>query len=204
MKSHWPDVTRVFKALSYLTKTVDDDGVIKLHFTVSATPHKSNKTTVLLSEVKDRERHLRVTSNPETACDKILNEWKKKMNPSRVKNIVSRSGPSMSAVTLYILTDGVWEDRSDLSSFVKDVVRFMEQHDMARKHIGIQFIQFGDDAKGSKRLSHLDSGLGLSRDIVDTIPSTGNVFKILLGPVDDTFDLHQEVPAGAQCTCIAR
>lgn len=201
MRAHWPDVAKVFEALSYLTKTVDDDGFIKLHFTVSTATHRSNKSSFLLSEVEERGLRLSITSNPETACDKILHEWKKKINTHSVKRFFSGSEPSMPAVTLYILTNGVWEDRSDLSSFVQDVVRFMDQYNMPRKHIGIQFIQFGTDVVGSRRLAHLDSGLKLSRDIVDTIPSTGNVFKILLGPVDDTFDAHQEVPAGAQCIC---
>lgn len=34
MKPHWPDVVKFFLALSYLTKTVDDDGLITLHFSL--------------------------------------------------------------------------------------------------------------------------------------------------------------------------
>lgn len=126
------------------------------------------------------------------------------MNPGKLLNRVTSGGPSMSPVTLYILTDGVWEARSNLDGFVGDVVRFMDQNSMLRKHIGIQFIQFGRNPLGTARLAHLDNGLGLARDIVDTEPSTGNVLKVLLGPVDETFDAEEEIPAGAECTCAGR
>ncbi|KAK5064908.1 hypothetical protein LTR84_000742 [Exophiala bonariae] len=194
MKDYWPEVAKVFKALSYLTKTVDDDRIIEAHFTVSAATHKSSKSSILLSKVQERGLQLAATSNPETACDKILREWKNKVTRNKFRNLVGLSKPSMPGVTLYILTDGVWEDQSDLSSFIRDVVRFMDEYDMPRKHIGIQFIRFGNSTRGAERLRVLDSGLGLRRDIVDTIPSTGNVFKILLGPVDPTFD-------DDECTC---
>jgi hypothetical protein len=204
MKGYWSDVVKLFQALSYLTKTVDDDGVIELHFTVSPFTYKSSKSSLLLSKVEERYEQLSVTSNPETACDKILSAWKQKMNPGKLRGLVSRSGPSMPPVTLYILTDGVWEDRSNLDGFVKDVVRFMDQNSMSRKHIGIQFIQFGQDERGTTRLEHLDTGLKFTKDIVDTEPSNGNVLKTLLGPVDPTFDALAENPTGAKCTCVRR
>lgn len=188
MKEHWPEVSNFFSAFAYLTKTVDVDGSIDLCFTVSNEKCSSKKSSVLRSKVTERGLHLNATSNPETACDKILREWKKKANPSKLASLISHT--TLPPVTLYILTDGVWEDRSDLSSFVKDVVDFMNQKDLSRKHIGIQFVQFGHDQRGTDRLTHLDTGLKnrLGKDIVDTEPSDGNILKVLLGPVDDTFD----------------
>jgi len=193
MKNHWREVKRFFSALAYLTKTVDKDGSIDLGFTVSNEKWSSTKSSLLLSKVAERGERLSVTSNPETACNRILEEWKEKVNPSGLAWRFSR--PKLPPVTLYILTNGVWEPRSDLRHFIARVVEFMNENKLDRKHIGIQFVQFGNDERGTEKLARLDLGLDLDKDIVDTEPSTGNILKVLLGPVDDTFD---DAP---ECTC---
>jgi hypothetical protein len=60
------------------------------------------------------------------------------------------------------------------------------------EHVGIEFIRFGDDEVGKMRLEFLDNdGLqnyNVPGDIVDTEPSTGNVFKMLLASTDRAWD----------------
>ncbi|KAH8764701.1 hypothetical protein F5882DRAFT_247628, partial [Hyaloscypha sp. PMI_1271] len=59
--------------------------------------------------------------------------------------------------------------------------------------VGIQFIRFGNNFAGQKRLKRLDDNLtvekaGVKIDIVDTEPSKGNVWKMLLGAINPWFD----------------
>ena len=130
-------------------------------------------------------------------------------------------------LSLYVLTDGVWQAKTDLRQVIQTLVQHLIQHKLTNKQIGIQFIRFGDDETGMKRLEKLDSGLKLDlyvpttissapclfpglqfhlkfgsgvtsivktftnttlRDLCDHTPSNGSVWKMLLGPVNDTFD----------------
>ena len=62
------------------------------------------------------------------------------------------------------------------------------------KQVGIQFIRFGEDELGMKRLRYLDDQLPkekerpLARDICDTTPANGNVWKMMLGSIDPYWD----------------
>ncbi|KAI4643857.1 hypothetical protein J4E93_006870 [Alternaria ventricosa] len=68
------------------------------------------------------------------------------------------------------------------------------------QHVGIQFIRFGDDPIGKQRLEYLDNDnlkhYEVPGDIVDTEPSTGNVFKMLLASTDPSWDNDDEAPSG--------
>lgn len=64
-------------------------------------------------------------------------------------------------LSLYILTDGVWQPGCTLVTEIKTLVSLLQEHKLSNKHIGIQFIRFGNDPRGTRRLQKLDSGLGL-------------------------------------------
>ncbi len=129
-------------------------------------------------------------------------------------------------LSLYVLTDGVWHTKTDLRQEIRTLVAHLSEHKLTNKQIGIQFIRFGNDGRGIKRLEKLDSGLNLDlyvltstssvfylfpglsfartpsevmstvktitdithRDVIDTTPANGSVFKMLLGAVNESFD----------------
>lgn len=64
-------------------------------------------------------------------------------------------------LSLYVLTDGVWETRTDLRQVIRTLVDHLIEHILTNKQIGIQFIRFGNDETGMKRLETLDSELSL-------------------------------------------
>jgi len=68
----------------------------------------------------------------------------------------------------------------------------LEKFGASEKQIGIQFIRFGKDKIGRTRLRYLDEKIkkqrGLARDICDTTPADGNVWKMMLGSIDSAWD----------------
>ncbi|RYN69915.1 hypothetical protein AA0119_g5904 [Alternaria tenuissima] len=191
MHQHWKEVKRVFEALAYLVKTKDPDG-IELRFANSC-------------EHDDRQKHRNgLMKNFEKvkpggqcqmgiALNKILpNYYRTQMNKrSSWSSRVEEKPP----VNIYILTDGVWSQGQECLSTVQDHITRLVNHlwETGRlEHVGIQFIRFGDNEIGRQRLDILDNDqkqyYEVPRDIVDTEPSTGNIFKMLLGSTDGNWD----------------
>ncbi|KAL8792769.1 MAG: hypothetical protein Q9195_004656 [Heterodermia aff. obscurata] len=71
------------------------------------------------------------------------------------------------------------------------MVEKMRAHKLPKQHVGIQFIRFGDYPQAIADLKHLDYGLGLkdiAMDIVDTTSWNGNVWKQMLGALNEWYD----------------
>ena len=64
-------------------------------------------------------------------------------------------------LSLYVLTNGVWQTKTDLRQVIRTLVDHLIEHKLTNKQIGIQFIRFGNDERGMQRLEKLDSGLKL-------------------------------------------
>lgn len=63
-------------------------------------------------------------------------------------------------LSLYILTDGVWEGKSDPRKPIQKLVQTLVGWRMDKAQVGIQFINFGNDPVGLQRLQYLDFELG--------------------------------------------
>ncbi|RMZ81572.1 hypothetical protein DV737_g2484, partial [Chaetothyriales sp. CBS 132003] len=78
-------------------------------------------------------------------------------------------------------------------AFMSDPTFYNKQLQDAGGHqVGISFIQFGNDFKGTKRLQFLDNGMSHKygvRDVIDHEPFDGNVLKMLLGPTSQWWDV---------------
>ncbi|KAF2085973.1 kinase-like protein [Saccharata proteae CBS 121410] len=74
---------------------------------------------------------------------------------------------------------------------IKQIVDTLCELRASRGQLGIQFISFGNDQKRLDLLQHLDSGLKLRLDIVDTTPSNEDVWKMLLGAIEPLWDNDQ-------------
>ncbi|TVY33614.1 Serine/threonine-protein kinase [Lachnellula subtilissima] len=189
MKPHWdksndgPGVVKVFEALSYLVKETDDDG-IDLLFTVSGdrvSDRKSTKKLVLL--VKEREHKGDTDIN--LRLNRLFDDYKAEFQK---KSRFSKDPKKVKPLSLYILTNGVWEKGSDLSEIIRLLVKKLEDMGKTREQVGIEFISFGANLVGLGRMKSLDSELSLSMDIIDHEPSDGNVWKMLLGSFNNTWD----------------
>ncbi|SGZ51498.1 CIC11C00000005481 [Sungouiella intermedia] len=74
-------------------------------------------------------------------------------------------------MNIIAITDGQFSD--DVISVIKWIVVQLDKRDALPNQIGIQFVQIGADRAATKCLQMLDDDLedmGLSRDIVDTVP----------------------------------
>ena len=190
MSDSWSDVKALFKVLAWMIKRKDEDG-FDLCFTVSSQDKDKN--------FKDTTLALRHLSNINPTVWSNINK--------RLSDVLARYNLRRKPLSLYVFTDGNWQHGSDGVAPVRILVEEINSKKLPKDRVGIQFIQFGKDPEGTKRLNYLDSGLGKAIkaemiaadpmaeirhrvwDIVDTEPfPDGDVMKMLLGAVNEWFD----------------
>ncbi|KAF2687076.1 kinase-like protein [Lentithecium fluviatile CBS 122367] len=193
MKSHWKESTRTFETLAYLVKTKDPDGM-EIRFTSDPSlkhHHKDRKPLI---------RYLNKTT-PSGVWDigctlgEILREynWAFSDEQKGLSSLWRKKRKQKWGVNIYVFTNGVWAEGQNWLSDVVDSIKTLLKKGVQPRQIGIQFIQFGEDLEGTERLRILDDELqehGVPKDIVDTERHNGNVFKMLLGSMDRTWDEH--------------
>lgn len=167
-EKHWDTVVDTFKALSYLVKKADPNGIDLVLTSKPDTGEKSGrnetKTLVGVLEAEKRQRSI-APCNMEISLAKVLTTVKKKLGvtPSRIK-LLGRNN-DVKGVNVYIFTDAVWEGGNDeacgVEEPIRDLIRFMRTDSrLGRTSVALQFIQFGDDDLAERRLAYLDDELG--------------------------------------------
>ncbi|KAF7512559.1 hypothetical protein GJ744_000820 [Endocarpon pusillum] len=202
MSLYWPELLSVFHVLAYFVKHTDDDG-LDLRFTISGDRYNSTRSSTLLDKLQMKT--LVGTSDIESSLGDIVHEYQMYLQQpeSNRRFSFTRAKPKgKKALSVYVLTDAVWQPRSNAAEPVSRLVSTLKDLKFPRKQVGIQFVRFGNDPEGVEKLQRLDSGLGLPMDIVDTEPADGNVWKMLLGAVDKWFDDDEggEEAAAAQAS----
>ena len=92
-------------------------------------------------------------------------------------------------LSLYVLTDGVWQPNNKPSKVIIPLLNHLKQQGLRWTHAGIQFIRFGKDPEGTRHLQQLDRMLSRENlNVFDTEPASGNVWKMLLGAINPWFD----------------
>jgi hypothetical protein len=196
MIQHWPEVDNLLHSLAYVVKKFSNG--LELRYThVDDRVHSSNSTELVQSVRKNKPPQatgngIRYT-DIETSLGRFLDDYR-----DRIEKYANRRLPiyhDVKRVNVYVLTDGLWQPESDgsIEESIRRLVSTLKRHERNPKQIGIQFIRFGDDLDARKRLERLDNGLGLGvYDIVDTEPSVGNGFKMLLGAINKWADRFNE------------
>ncbi|KAK6437371.1 hypothetical protein LTR95_006430 [Oleoguttula sp. CCFEE 5521] len=201
-----PDHRALVKLLGWLTKSMDPNGV-DLHYFSAGREYQ----TLALTNCK-KSRHLEDsliaakstrTTTPNLVVGRLLVAYTKRVAGYRGSSQGSLRRMTMKAtepprpLSLYILTDGVWETPEHKGGgYLEPEIRMLVQELIAaglpRNQAGIQFIRFGNHEVGKQRLEHLDrlaEELKLGCDIVDTEPvEGGNIWKMLLGAINENFD----------------
>jgi hypothetical protein len=136
------------------------------------------------------------------ALGNVIERFRKGLNNTTVESrsklsFLPRKSKKNQGLSIYVLTDGAWQDSPGPVCGVEEPIRILtktltENRQLDTK-VGIQFIRFGNDQLGERRLEILDSQLkeyfpDISMDIVDTTKSDGNVLKMLLGAFDRYWD----------------
>ncbi|KAJ9649025.1 hypothetical protein H2199_000938 [Coniosporium tulheliwenetii] len=193
MLNHWPDVVSLLEVLAYIAKRTDDDG-LDLYFSMSTGFKNYNNATELVKAARKNAPRASVEtkSDMRTSLGSILSNYQIRLeSPSSSNRMLKRlSGtPTRKPLSLYILTDGVWQPECSLDNTIKNLVTTLEKVRLDGFQVGLQFVRFGSNKEGTARLNRLDSGLDLPMDIVDTEPFEGcNIWKIFLGATDKWFD----------------
>jgi hypothetical protein len=150
MQGHWPQVCKAFEVLAYLVKDADPDGM-ELHFTNwSVSGQNKNRTRLLrlLQNVRPQGQ-----GGLESSLSKILDHC---IRPGLLLHVLGRA---RRGVNIYVFTDGIWNREDDTLCGIDDAIMRAAAKMTTRNSIGIQFIQFGDNETGTRRLQMLDDGL---------------------------------------------
>lgn len=167
-RHHWDQVVKVVHALGYLVKHADPDGV-ELFFTSRPTKAKKSGAKEITSLVRSLEEHGR--KRPEGPCnmENSLGPILDHVKSGLTKGSMFRQQTSRRGISVYILTDAIWQGGTELRCGVeepiKNLSRTMQELGKHRTTVALQFIQFGDDLLGEKRLRYLDDTLGSQLDL---------------------------------------
>lgn len=170
MKPYRNDLVHVFHALAYIVKTKDPDG-LDLKFTNSPDWHHNDDTTPLVKKVKAMSPHGQCSMK--AALDHVLQKFSPatkgpRSKPThRARKSLSFLGPTQRkekiGLSIYVFTDGVWEQGPGEVCGVEETIGLAVERLRKSGHLdyrlGIQFIQFGEDPIGSRRLHLLDCHL---------------------------------------------
>ncbi|KAF7552103.1 hypothetical protein G7Z17_g4547 [Cylindrodendrum hubeiense] len=186
MQMYKDKVIAAARVLSYYVKDVDHNEM-ELYFASDvATPRRCTTSTGVESCI--RKHKFVEGSCPMSQClssllDHIWEGFKSSNNP----------------VSVYVLTDGVWESGDDQLSFViAQSARKLAAENISPQRIMVQFIRFGDEPIGYAMLKHLDDDLVEEHDldkydIVDTKHCDDHVPDILLGSISRISDAKETV-----------
>jgi hypothetical protein len=146
MQGYRSHVRKAFEVLAYLVKDADPDGM-ELHFTnwdVSGQQKNRAKLLRLLQSVPSKGQ-----GGLESSLSKILDRC---IRPGLL-------GRARRGVNIYIFTDGIWNREDNSLCGIDEAIMRTAAKMTTRNSIGIQFIQFGNNATGTRRLKMLDDGL---------------------------------------------
>ncbi|KAL9129565.1 MAG: hypothetical protein Q9217_002021 [Psora testacea] len=159
MAKYRSHVREVFELLSYLVKGSDPDG-LDLYFSTSLEKLKPKTNADMLKELDKRPPaegfDMRFRFNA------IIEAYQNKLDDKHLFRALFRKSRGPRKLSLYVLTDGVWQPKCDLKTTIRTLVSHLEDHKLTHQQIGIQFIQFGNDQTGTSRLKELDSELKLT------------------------------------------
>ncbi len=202
MIEYWSEVDDLLHSLAYAVKKCSHNGLELRYTHVDEKVHSTNSTDLVNSVRKFKPPYAtgndRRYTDIETSLGSFLDDYRQRIEKYAKRRLTQHLHHDVKRVNVYVLTDGRWQPESDASigeSF-RRLVSTLKLHGRNPKQIGVQFIQFGDDAEARQRLERLDNGLGLGvYDIVDTEPSAGNGFKMLLGAISKWADHYNENPS---------
>ena len=162
------DAIEVVRTLTEILLWQKADDKIDIAFTVSSDQTRMGSSDELANYLRlhlptKREMPGRYQSNPADAVGKILRRYSNNLSSSKVKAFFNkhRHEPGHQALSLYILTDGRFQERSDLVEPIQKMIDVLDENKKDKRHVGVQFIRFGNDPAGMQRLRDLDNGKGL-------------------------------------------
>ena len=169
MEPHWRELAALLDPLAYMTKSGDDDGV-ELYFMTDRRSKKSKNSSDLVKFLDKIEPQGKADAR--IRLGEMLQRYQGDIQahpPSRSTSTLSNlfrpkfqsKAKGVKPLSIYVMTTGVWQPGCELDSIIESLVAKIVACNVPAAPIGIQFIRFGNDPEGIKRLKHLDDELGL-------------------------------------------
>jgi hypothetical protein len=201
MASVWPDVKRLFEALSYTVKGMSPDGT-ELFFTVSYDTWRRKDTFDLCQYLEKKATQLkaatdiskRLSIQLETYRHRWLQEksaQQQGIDRKKREKIAGVAPKVVRPMSFYILTNGEWKPSSDPKTILAEMASWLIAQNLPKGQVTVEFISFANTGPAMQRLNDL-AKMDFGVDIVDCTRWTGNVLKMLMGPMDKAFYAEQE------------
>ncbi len=178
MKQHWANVISLFSVLAYFAKKLDDNG-LEMYFTVSTDKKTFRNTRDAVSHLQNMDQS--TYSNIDLRLQQILGKYQDDLDHQGERRSFFRSRTKVKPLSLYVFTDAAWQG-CDAIAPIEAMIEKQRQLKLSKEQVSIQFVRFGNDARGIKKLEHLDSGLRRKHTkkwCVLELPSTGCINLLL-------------------------
>jgi hypothetical protein len=145
-------VLEAFDTLAYIAKRRDETKVeLALSSTVKEKIHSNANVTPLMEVVKECRYDQIGCFMEERLTHLIDNVIMDRLLPARP--------PKKNPISLIVFTDGQWgkdaEGAVGVENAIKRLIDRIQEHDLPRTQVMIQFIRFGDDEDGKRHLKYL-------------------------------------------------
>lgn len=171
MQREQAEVIKVVKALSYLLKQLDPDG-IEVVCTSSPNTMKRLKTATDIEAFiakafrKGYDANCAIENALDVVLTKVRAKYLEQSNTPRLLRVPTLSTlrpPSFKAISIFVFTNGKW-DHSETGTCgaekpIRRLISEMISQHVARTRICFQFVRFGDSEIGRRRLKFLDNEL---------------------------------------------
>ncbi|CAH0035327.1 unnamed protein product, partial [Clonostachys rhizophaga] len=205
MQVYEDQVKAFVHCLAYLVKRLDPDGAEIMCTSDPMTRAKYKNSTghsnfVAENFSRGKGGHCNMEFALEKALDPIGDQLQNSVSKGNNRRTSLRSFPGrligrQRPVTVIVFTDGVWGSSigGGAENPIESLIRKMRDHGVSRSTVAIQFLNFGSDPVGRRRLEYLDDDLpnkdrNSGIDIVDTKAVTESIWDILIGAVDEHVD----------------
>ncbi len=144
----WPDVKRVFEALSYVVKGMSPNGT-ELFYTVSFDTYRRKDTFDLCQHLETK------ATAGETNISYRLNL---QLELYRLKLYAPKKGkkaPILRPYSIYILTNGEWGEGVDPKITIKQMADHLIANDMRNGQVTIEFVSFASNAAAVQKVNDL-------------------------------------------------
>jgi Protein kinase domain len=224
MKQFWGQATLLLETLVMKASGQDPDGP-DLKFTMGQVELKGEKNASVFKEAMGHHQAMPTdeVTNIRTSFGNIFDQYLKDLERAK------RTHEKVKQLTVIVLTDGIWPGtlvKQEVDEQIKTFVRGVWEltNNLIPRYVSIEFIQFGKDPEATIHLRDLDDLLTSPgfpsanspfllraidtnrkfRDVIDTEPADGDVYKMLLGSFVDSYDEDEnrlelvESPHGTQ------
>jgi len=153
MAPHWPDLKRVFEALSYVVKGMSPDGT-ELFYTVSYDTYRRKDTSDLCAYLE--KKTTAGETNISYRLDLQLQAYRAKLIAAKGKK-KKKGDKGVRPMSFYILTNGEWGGGKSVKESIQEMVDFIKKEEMPKGTVTVEFVSFAQSASAGQRVSDLAS-----------------------------------------------